>query len=191
MSTKVKQATKWRQLASIGAIIFAITLGLSIATSIGTYPTRAHRETGLQLTQQQGKMLVSEDGPFVESDEYKELLASPEAQYSSNAGMIGAALGFFAFIVIVFRAYGSIRRRRLSANPVSTTVGIYVLASIAAMIVQSVFDFLYVGNLLPGFELGGYIITIIMTVGLMTLFTFLVALIAESRYNRKHSFIVE
>ena len=174
----MKLTTKSKRLVSIGLIVTAIMsvlAGLMVALS---YPTAKHIDVAKQMN----------SAP--DEKAFQALITSPETTWTMSVGGVWIVLQLILFVVAVILTYRYVRKNRLTPNAAGMTTGIVTAASVVAGLFTQLVDVLY-GVSADYLGVWFLVTTTLMNLIISFIFAFIITLLVERRYNRKHSFEVE
>ena len=175
--------------ASIIGLVFALNVVLSAAIIFVNYPTEAHRAVYRQLDTLNSSMWNGSDFTVVmESDEYKRLNGSPEANYTNVATTVTLVINALVSVAIIGGVYYYLRKHRITKRPVGSTVLIVTLGGLVPLILAAFAAAAYIGTPMPG---AGHVVFMLF-IGLVVapLVILLISRIFEWHYDRKHSFVI-
>lgn len=176
--------------ASIIGLVFALNVVLSAATVFVNYPTEAHRSVYRQLDMLNSSMWNGSDFTVVmDSDEYKRLSSSPEANYTNVATTVTLLVSSAASIAIIGGVYHYLRKHRVTKRPIGATVLLVTLGGLAPLILTAFGAAAYIGTPTPG--IGHVVFMLFIGLVIAPLVIALIARIFQWYYNRKHSFVIE
>jgi hypothetical protein len=174
----MKLSNKTKALVKVGLVVFTAMSAAGALMVAVSYPTSKHIEVAKQMNA----------GP--DEKTFQALMSSPEATWSITFGMVSVVLQLILFVLGVYLTYRYIRKNRLSNNPSGVTTGIITVASVLAGLFSSLVNGAYGVN--PAYiDAGFHIVTTIMNIILSFVFAFIITLLVERSYDRKHSFAVE
>lgn len=202
---KKKQASakipldKW---SVYGILLVIFTFGSFALWAMGGlvgYPTAAHREVDVKISELTGKAWAQQDieklDEALQSPELIGLQNTPEAKYSSAVNLISGLIQIAVWVVAIGFVYSYLRRKRISKDQAMT---IAVIDGLSAVILFP-FTFILAGvfypasmSIVPGVDNTIVVVAAVPFVfGFSVLLTYIVARIFQWRYNRKYNFTVE
>lgn len=181
-----------KKLISIGLLVAGVSIASGMLSTVISHPTEQHRTVARQLNEEATKLLNGRQQTEAETKQFDELNQSAEGKYSMNASAITGMISFAIYIYLVFFTYGRIRKNRLAgANARGATVVTVLAATAISAVLQLAFDRLYLGSYPFPTTAGLLLLNTILAVFFIGGLTLVLTILAENRYNRKHSFIVE
>jgi hypothetical protein len=176
--------------ASIIGLVFALNVVLSAAVVLINYPTEAHRSVYRQLDALNSSMWSGSDFTVVmDSDEYKRLSGSPEANYTNIATTVTLLVNSVVSIAIIGGVYHYLRKHRITKRPVGATVLLVTLGGLVPLVLTAFAAAAYIGTPTPG--VGHVVFMLFIGLVIAPLVIALIARIFQWYYNRKHSFVIE
>ena len=174
----MKLTTKSKQLLKIGAAVTGVLSAVSAVMIAISYPTAKHVEVARQMN----------SGP--DEKTFQALMGSSETTWTIAIGMASVVLQLILFVVAIVLTYRYIRKNRLTNNPAGSTAAIVTVASVVAGIVGQLVDLAYgTGGLQLG--IGFVLFGTVANIFISFILAFVITLIVEKNYDRKHSFAVE
>ena len=189
MKTTVKSRPKiW--LTVIGILTALFTVVTLINTWI-SYPTAEHRDVARQTEQ----VLQKNGGSFnlsgYDTKEYKDLVSTDEATYSSNAIVYTSIASLIIYVIIIGKTYNYLRRNNVSAS--KRTVGLTALLALAASAISTlltIYPFAYFTGVFPTWD-GFYLLGMLLSSAVAFFIYFIIASLFEIVYNKRNSFLVD
>ena len=183
---------KWKVYLLATLLMFGVQGAVSVLSVVVSYPTAEHRSVSSKISNYSTEMMKADDGmKTYESQEYKDLNASPENVYTNWALGLTTAAQFVLFVVVIFGLYRYLRKHRVSTHAVRVTVLLYMLSSLLATVPTWLFNTWYTGSVIDELVLFVLLAGAPFMIGFSVLVTFLVAKLAEWHYNRSHGFIAD
>lgn len=195
MKKKSIEQSKRKVYTTLIVILSVLTLFLSAATVWIAHPTSQHRQTAQSITNLSEKAFASPDATASEqilnSKEYKDLIASPENTYTTNASIATTVALFIASAIATVFVYRYLRKIRITRDAVGVTVWLTVIVGLVTY-----YPGLYISGLVagPSSISNGAMFLISLAVlpfalVFSALLTYVVARITDNFYNRTHGFI--
>lgn len=190
MKTSNPPVTKRSLYIKIASATFIISLFLSLFSTVIANPTASHRQVSRDIqTQLQTDFFATENNPDLDSSRVDALMDTSENKYSEAASFLLGTVQLVISVYIAYRVYYLLRTKKITKNPVSTTTLMVIIPSTIALTVSVVIGNIYFGIAQASIvDLAG-ITAVSFIAGLI--FIYLVTLVIQSRYNKKHSFAIE
>jgi hypothetical protein len=189
---KKENNLKVKVFGMLAGLFLAVTLLLSVLTTVIAYPTASHKQVAKEFTQLNNAAIQGGDLTITNSPDYKRLSTRAETKYSDTVNGVATVVQFLCWVATVVYGYRYLRKYRLVNHPVRTIAFAEALAVGLTVVPIERFMKWYAG-IESTFSSDPFILTImIITTTLISLFvTWIFAKIAEWQYNRSHGFIEE
>lgn len=190
MTHKAASGRKGKIYATIIGLVLAANIALTAAIVFINYPTESHRSVARQLDVLNTSMWTGSDWTTVmETDEYKELMASPESKYSDAAAIYTLIFNALASVAIIGGVYYYLRKHRVTNKPVGATVLLVTFGQLVSLVFAQFATAAYLGTQMPG--VGSIAFMLFVGLVIAPLVIMLIVRIIDWHYNRKHSFVIE
>ena len=185
--------TKWKIYIILITIITVGTLAFNVLTSYAIYPTAEHRRIGQELATLDEKAFNPDNdySKIVNSEQYKELISSREAVYTTRMAIGVGVLSAIIGVAVIVALYRYLRRNHITSKPIGATVLIDTAATALIMVPSMFINELVTGIKNEPITMIMFLIAVPFAVGFSAIITFAIAKITEWYYNRSHGFIEE
>lgn len=180
---------KWAKLTVITAALFALNLAFAAGTMYIAHPTEEHRQTAREIIDMSMREDAYSKPLYFETEEYRNLEASAENQYSSRVSFVVFLVGLAIEVVLLTVVYRYLRRYRVTKNAVTPTVLTSVTAGMLVSIAMAYVQPWFMGSLPTDPLLIGGIVVFSVFISLPI--TYLIVRVIKWNYERQHSFAVE
>ena len=191
MTKKTESGRKGRVYAGIIGLVLAANILLSAMIVFINYPTEAHRATARQLDVV-SMSVFSENGSdfsqIMESEEYKKLTSSSEANYTNIATIYTLVFNLLASIAIIGAVYYYLRKHRIANKVVGATVLLVSLGQLLTIVFTPFATAWYLGSQMPG--IGSFAFMLFIGIFVAPLIVAVIAKIFDWQYGRMHSFAI-
>lgn len=175
----MKITEKGKRLINVAAVATAINIALAVITFAVTHPTAKHLDVARQMNA----------GP--DEAVFSKLMSLPESTWTMYSGMVMVVVQLVAYVAAIYMVYRYIRKHRLTPNAGGVTTGMFAVGSTIALLVSTGIDYAFnLQSVLyesPAALIGLSVISLLVSF----LMTFIIVLIVEKIYDRKHSFAIE
>jgi hypothetical protein len=190
MSDKRGVKHKGRIYATIVGLVFVANLLLNALVVFINYPTEAHRSVARHIDAASLQMFNGGDfAKIMESEEYKKVVESSEAQYTNLATFYTLVFSFLVSVAILGAVYYYLRKHRITNKPVWVTVLLVSLGGLLPLIITAFGTAMYLGTQMPG--IGHIIFMLFIGLVMAPLVNAVITKIFDWHYNRKNSLVIE